>query len=56
MSFTAQNGVSPLFMASQNGHAEVVNTLLKSGADPNMVVGTLYLVHSAYVTKYSYVK
>ena len=27
-----QNGASPLFMASQNGHVEVVDKLLKCGA------------------------
>lgn len=34
-SFNAQNGCSPLYVASQEGHIEVVDTLLKSGANPN---------------------
>ena len=32
-SFTAQGGYSPLYVASQNGHTEVVDVLLNSGAD-----------------------
>ena len=28
-----QNGFTPLHLASQNGHVEVVGTLIKSGAD-----------------------
>lgn len=39
MSFTIQGGekggASPLFSASGHGHTEVVETLLKSEADPN---------------------
>ena len=30
---TAQGGYSPLYVASQNGHTEVVDILLNSGAD-----------------------
>jgi len=33
--FTAQNGISPLYVASQEGQTEVVDSLLKNGADPN---------------------
>ena len=33
--FLLQNGGSPLYVASQEGHTEIVNTLLKNGADPN---------------------
>ena len=33
---TVQNGHSPLYMASSQGHTEVVDELLKHGADPNM--------------------
>ena len=33
---TLQHGLPPLYVASQEGHTEVVDSLLKSGADPNM--------------------
>lgn len=36
ISFTIQNGVSPLYVASQAGQTEVVDTLLNCGADPNL--------------------
>ena len=55
MSLAVQDGASPLYAASQNGHTEAVDTLLKSGADPNMVVVTFnvgsYLIYvcSAYL-------
>lgn len=32
-----QNGQGPLFSASQEGHTEVVDILLKHGANPNIV-------------------
>ena len=31
-----QDGLSPLNVASEEGHTEVVNTLLKGGTDPNL--------------------
>ena len=31
-----QDGVTPLFMASQNGHKSVVDVLLRHGADPDL--------------------
>ena len=31
-----QDGVTPLFMASQDGYTSVVDVLLKHGADPNL--------------------
>ena len=31
-----QDGVTPLFMASQDGHTSVVDVLLRHGADPNL--------------------
>ena len=34
--FTVQNGTSPLYTASQEGHTEVVEMLLTTGADPNL--------------------
>ena len=32
-SLTVQNGASPLFIASQEGHSDVVDILLEAGAD-----------------------
>ena len=43
-----QNGLSPLYMASDKGHTEVVDILLKSGADPKLttkVWGLEWLLH-----------
>ena len=31
-----QSGASPLYIACQKGHIDVVDTLLKGGADPNL--------------------
>ena len=31
--FTVQDGFSPLYVASQEGHTDVVDLLLKAGAD-----------------------
>ena len=31
-----QSGSTPLFVASQNGHKDVVTTLLRNGADVNL--------------------
>ena len=32
---TIQNGASPLYVASQEGHTDVVDILVKAGADVN---------------------
>ena len=32
-SLTVQNGSSPLYVASEKGHTEVVDVLVKAGAD-----------------------
>ena len=43
-----QNGASPLYAASQEGHTEVVDTLLENGVDPNLattVCTLLWCVH-----------
>lgn len=48
LSSIAQKGVSPLYAASQSGHTEVVDILLKSGADPNMVLVTAISLHVQY--------
>ena len=39
-----QDGIHPLYVSSLLGHAEVVDTLLKNGADPNLTtkVQSLY--------------
>lgn len=42
MSFTVQDGSSPLHVASKKGHNEVVDTLLKNGANPNQADTVLY--------------
>lgn len=35
-SYSLQDGLSPLYAASHEDHIEVVNILLKNGADPNL--------------------
>ena len=35
-SSTVQDGCSPLYVASKYGYTEVVDILLKNGADPNL--------------------
>ena len=36
-----QGGVSPLHTASEEGHTEIVDTLLRRGADPNLTTMVL---------------
>lgn len=36
VSFTVQSGASALYIACQRGHVNVMETLLKDGADPNL--------------------
>ena len=54
-----QDGASPLFIASQEGHSEVVDVLVKNGADINqprnvvrgLTYGTLILyVHHLFLS------
>ena len=40
-----QDGVTPLFNASQKGHSDVVNILIRNGADVNMVHHVRYSQH-----------
>ena len=35
MGFVLQNGVTPLVSASQNGHLEIVKSLIEAGANVN---------------------
>ena len=37
-----QDGATPLFIASQNGHSDVVNILIKNGADINLARNVYY--------------
>ena len=37
-----QNGATPLFIASQKGHSDVVNILIRNGADVNMAKEVRY--------------
>lgn len=45
---TSQNGLSPLYAASGEGHTKVVEILLKNGADleQNITVCDHFFVHS----------
>ena len=51
VSSTVQDGLSPLYVASQEGHSKIVDILLLKGADPNLtctvcvLVGPLHLLH-----------
>ena len=46
-----QNGASPVYVASQNGHTEVVDLLVQAGADINLA--TTDEVHVSIYTVYS---
>ena len=48
LSSTAQNGSSPLYRASQNGHTQIVELLLREGADPNLTRTVCGLLWSLY--------
>ena len=47
ISSTMQSGISPLYVASLLGNAEVVDTLLKNGADPNLATKVWGQVYSS---------
>ena len=40
--FTVQNGCSPLYVASQGGHTDIVDILLRSGADVHQATIEVY--------------
>ena len=42
MCFTVQAGVSPLYVASQNGHTDVVDLLVRAGADVHLATSEVY--------------
>ena len=43
ISLTVQDGISPLYAASQFGHTDVVDLLLKAGADVHQMAKVLPL-------------
>ena len=49
ISSTVQDGVSPLYTASSHGRTEVVDILIKSGADPNLTTTVWGLVCSIHL-------
>lgn len=40
--FAIQNGISPLYVASQEGHTDIVDLLLKAGADTHQAEMVLH--------------
>ena len=44
-----QTGATPLYIASCNGHSDVVNTLIRNGADVNLT----YKVHVVTMKLYT---
>ena len=49
VSSTTQDGLSPLYVASQEGHTDIVDILLKHGADPNLACTVWGLVCSFHL-------
>ena len=43
---SVQDGFSPVFVASQNGHTEVVDLLVQAGADIHLATTEVHLVHT----------
>lgn len=48
-----QDGFSALYAASEAGHTEVVDTLLTSGADPNLAT-KVWGLYGVYITTHLY--
>ena len=42
LSLTVQDGYSPLYAASENGHTEIVDLLVRAGADVNQATTQVY--------------
>ena len=58
LSSTVQDGKSSLYIASQEGHTEIVELLLKKGADPNLtrkVCGLVLLLYILYTCYYHFI-
>ena len=51
--FLTQDGTSPLVLASQNGHSDVVNILIRNGADINLANKVWRLYHTLIHCNYS---
>ena len=49
VSSTVQDGLSPLYVASHEGHSQIVDILLLKGADPNLTCTVCVLVWSLYL-------
>ena len=45
-----QDGNTPLFMASQNGHTSTVDVLLRNGADSNIARNVSIIVHAFLIS------
>ena len=54
--FVLQDGRSPLYMASQQGHLDVVKTLIEAGANINQVdkVSTHTYISKPVISTYLY--
>ena len=56
VSFTVQDGASPLYAASQEGHTDVVDILVKAGANVNQANTVVCLfelaVHNTHADMY----
>ena len=40
--YILQNGASPLYVASQNGHTDIVDVLVKAGADVHQAFDVIF--------------
>ena len=49
MGFVLQDGWTPLVVASQNGHREIVKSLIQAGANVNHTVKVVKIKHYSLV-------